>query len=126
MYTLLLLLDGPPFFNSYEEEQTNEVKVIHKVVEGKSDVILLGDFNHGPASPGLVWESPLNYGLMTARGLFSVNVMWCGQCTYCSENYFVLKASITIDHIYLPTSKASAVVRVDVSYWSESSCVETL
>ena len=86
-------------------------------MENTSSIILLGDFNHGPATPGITWRSPINFGLMTARGLFSANALWCGQCTYCTDNILTGGGfpNYLIDHIYLPTSRASDVIRVEVS-----------
>ncbi len=111
-------LVGPPRFSSIAEQQADEVKTILEFVERENQVILLGDFNHGPATPGLPWELPLNYGLMTARGLFSVNAVWCGQCTFCAqENALAAPTGFTgvIDHIYLPTSRISAMFHAGVS-----------
>ncbi len=108
---------GPPQFSSVAVQQADEVKTVLEFVERENQVILLGDFNHGPATPGLIWTQPLNYGLMTARGLFSVNALWCGQCTFCAqENIFAADSDdAIIDHIFLPTSRISAVVHVEVS-----------
>lgn len=95
--------------------------MINQVLEGVEDVVLLGDFNHGPAIPGVQWQAPLLYGLMTANGYFSANVLWCGHCTYCLENSLASSLTVSdkiIDHIYLPVCKRSTVVRVDVSLYS--------
>ena len=106
---------GPLQFSSADQQQANEIKRIHEVVESTSSIILLGDFNHGPATPGITWNVPLNFGLMTARGLFSANALWCGQCTYCTDNILTGGSpNYLIDHIYLPTSRVSDVIRVEV------------
>ncbi len=81
-------------------------------------MILLGDFNHGPAIPGCEAEASLNYGLMVSNGMLSATVQWINQCTYCEDNTLlvnVTRANLVIDHIYLHASKASAVVEVSVS-----------
>ena len=109
---------GPPQFGHYSGQQTNEIKVMHKIVEKSSHLILLGDFNHGPALPGMGWELPLNYGLMTAQGLLSLTVTFCGQCTYCNDN--ILAAGdqyphLLIDHIYIPANQIASVKNVEVS-----------
>ena len=94
------------------------MKGILEIVENTKRIILLGDFNHGPATPGdITWEVPTNYGLMVARGLFSVNALWCGQCTLCSDNALTggRPNNLLVDHIYLPTSRASALVYVEVN-----------
>ena len=79
--------------------------------------ILMGDFNHGPASPGgITWELPFHYGLMTARGLFSPYVFKDGRCTFCSANPTTnFPSDIVIDHIYLPTNMKGRVVSSKVS-----------
>ncbi len=109
---------GPPQFPTASQQQADEIKQIHELVEDESRIVLLGDFNHGPATPGLNWKLPLSYGLMTARGLFSANSLWCGQCTFCPQTENVLTGSSLgriVDHVYLPTGRISAVIRVEVS-----------
>ena len=106
---------GPLQFSQYAEQQANEITVIHEFVENNSNCVLLGDFNHGPATPGLSWYLPLNYGLMTARGLLSISATFCGQCTFCKDN--ILTGGIPdghIDHIYIPAYQISSVRRVMV------------
>ena len=109
---------GPPQFGHYAGQQANEIKVMHKFVQRNGNFVLLGDFNHGPALPGIAWELPLNYGLMTAQGLLSATVTFCGQCTYCSDN--ILAAAdqcphLLIDHIYIPANQITSVKKVEVS-----------
>ena len=107
---------GPLQFSQYAEQQANEITVIHEFVENNSNCVLLGDFNHGPATPGLSWYLPLNYGLMTARGLLSISATFCGQCTSCSDNILTggQLLDIHIDHIYIPANQISSVRRVMV------------
>ena len=107
---------GPLQFSQYAEQQANEITVIHEFVEDNSNCVLLGDFNHGPATPGLSWYLPLNYGLMTARGLLSISATFCGQCTSCSDNILTggQLLDIHIDHIYIPANQISSVRRVMV------------
>ena len=78
--------------------------------------ILLGDFNHGPAVHNTTWTAPFNYGLMNARGLISVNSVWCAQCTFCKDNPLTNgQDNLIIDHIYIPVTWLSRVVQVTVS-----------
>ena len=106
---------GPPQFSHFSEQQANEIKVIHEFVEDNSNFVLLGDFNHGPATPGLSWELPVNYGLMTARGLLSTNALFCGQCTFCNDNVLTGGTPNTlIDHIYIPANQISSIRKVSV------------
>lgn len=88
-------------------------------MEGKSDIILMGDFNHGPAIPGLEADAPQVYELMVSTGLFSATVEKFGQCTYCKDNVLIgnERANLILDHIYLSINRAPAVVRVEVSLW---------
>jgi len=84
-------------------------------VEDNSNFVLLGDFNHGPATPGLSWELPVNYGLMTARGLLSVGALFCGQCTFCNDNVLTGGTlDVHIDHIYIPANQISSIRQVMV------------
>lgn len=112
-----LLAVGPPQFGHFSEQQAHEIKVIHEFVESKNNFVLLGDFNHGPAAPGISWELPLNYGLMTARGLISVGAVFCGQCSYCRENILSGDAwpDVLLDHIYIPSNRISSVRNTEVS-----------
>ena len=107
---------GPLQFSQYAEQQANEITVIHDwVVESNSNCVLLGDFNHGPATPGLSWYLPLNYGLMTARGLLSISATFCGQCTFCNDNILTGGfPDVHIDHVYIPANQISSVRRVMV------------
>ena len=106
---------GPPQFNQYAEQQANEITVIHEFVGSTSNCVLLGDFNHGPATPGLSWLLPLNYGLMTARGLLSISATFCGQCTFCNDNILTGGfPDVHIDHVYIPANQISSVRRVMV------------
>ena len=108
---------GPPQFGHYAGQQANEIKVMHKFAQRNSNFVLLGDFNHGPALPGITWELPLNYGLMTAQGLLSVTVTFCGQCTYCSDNILAAgnQYPLLLDHIYIPANQITSIKKVDVS-----------
>ena len=80
--------------------------------------ILMGDFNHGPASPGgITWLFPFNYGLMTARGFYSPYVFEDGRCTFCSTNPTTnFPVDIGIDHIYLRTDMKGRMISSKVSY----------
>lgn len=81
----------------------------------------MGDFNHGPASPGTTgsWELPFHYGLINARGFVSSNVMADGQCTWCTDNPVVAHGSFAgdriLDHIYVNTTMLRRVKRAKVS-----------
>ena len=78
----------------------------------------MGDFNHGPASPGVTWDLPIHYGLMNARGFVSPYVLYDGRCTFCVANPFVARQGFTedhiIDHVYVPTNMLNRVKAVKV------------
>ena len=89
----------------------------------------MGDFNHGPASPGMTWKAPFHYGLMNARGFVSPYVLYNGRCTFCGTNPLVARQGFIgdriIDHIYVTTNTLKRVKAVKVrlitsmqsSYW---------
>ncbi len=107
---------GPELYSTPQEQQLAEVYRLLDLVEQHDNIILLGDFNHGPAVHNTTWRAPFNYGLMNARGLISVNSVWCAQCTICKENPFSADQNIQIiDHIYVPVTWLSRVSRVSVS-----------
>lgn len=114
---------GPPIvspllYQSYEEQQYDEITTLFPLVVAKNLPILMGDFNHGPASPGnITWELPFHYGLMNARGLYSPYVLDDGRCTFCTANPTTapFPSDIVIDHIYLPTNMKGRVISSRVS-----------
>ena len=109
---------SPLLFQSYDEQQYDEITTLFESVVTKDMPILMGDFNHGPASPGgITWIVPFNYGLMTARGFYSPYVFEDGRCTFCSTNPTTnFPVDIVIDHIYLRTDMNERVISSKVSY----------
>lgn len=88
------------------------------MAEEINNVVLLGDFNHGPEIPGGQAEAPSNYNLMVSTGMFSATVSRLNCCTYCEDNTLLVnetRTNLIIDHIYLHSSSKSAVVEVNVS-----------
>lgn len=102
---------GPPVplqFPSYEEQHYYEIQTLFEKIDNAEIPILMGDFNHGPASSqNVVYELPFHYGLMTARGFVSPYILCDGRCTFCADNPILALRGITIstaiDHIYLST-----------------------
>ena len=137
MVTLYLFMSiigvsgGPPvvsplLYQSYEEQQYAEISNLFPVVVPKDMPILLGDFNHGPASPGnITWEAPFLYGLMNARGFYSPYVLSDGRCTFCTSNPTTspFPSDILIDHIYLPTNMKERVISSRVSWGSAAEVI---
>ena len=108
----------PLLYQSYDEQQYDEITTLLESVVTKDMPILMGDFNHGPASSGgIIWELPFHYGLMTARGFYSPYVFEDGRCTFCSTNPTAnILSDKVIDHIYLSTSMNERVISSRVSY----------
>ena len=124
MFFHLLNIVGPPFsipflFESYEQQQYQELLTLFTAIDDLEAPILLGDFNHGPVTSKATWYFPFNYGFVTARGFFSPYVLKHGRCTFCASNAVVAASGftldITIDHIYLTTSSAWRVKSTTVS-----------
>lgn len=108
-----------PLYYNYDQQQYDEITTLFEVVAGEYLPILMGDFNHGPASPGpnFSWELPFHYGLMTACGFVSPFVLRDCTCTFCVDNPSVMgqTSDLVIDHIYVPTNMVRRVKGVRVS-----------
>ncbi len=103
-------LVGPPApqqYTNYEEQHFTEIMTLFTQLNGIDTPILMGDFNHGPASPreNIIYEFPFQYGLMIARGFVSPYVLHDGRCTFCSDNPAVAitnyQFNLIVDHVYL-------------------------
>ena len=120
---MFFFIVGPPvvspfLYTTHAEQQYDELTQLLERVVNMDIPILMGGFNHGPASPGgITWELPFHYGLMNARGLISPYVINDGRCTWCLENP-VSSASfpfnLIIDHIYITTDTINRVIRAKV------------
>ena len=111
-----ILAVGPEFFRTFERMQHFEVTKLLELVEKHPNLVLLGDFNTGPAIHNLSWYGPYSYGLMNARGLVSVNSLLCGECTYCKDNPLtpLKEPDSLLDHVFVPVSLLLYVSRVKV------------
>ena len=114
---------GPPFsdplqFSTYDEQQYDEILKLFNGIENLQTPVFLGDFNHGPAPPGITWFLPFHYGLMNARGLVSPYALADGRCTWCVSNPLVTAQGFTenlvIDHVYVTTAVYKRVKTVKV------------
>ena len=83
-------------------------------MEKYPNLVLLGDFNTGPAIHNLSLAAPYNYGLMKAQGLVSVNSLLSGECTYCKDNPLTQGHETILDHVFVPVSLLPFVRRVEV------------
>lgn len=99
---------SPLLYSSYDEQQYDELRTLLELTTSKDTPILLGDFNHSPASPGITWSLPFHYGLVNARGLVSPYVLEDGRCTFCKDNpseaAFGFPFDHILDHIYIETN----------------------
>ena len=114
---------GPPFidplpFSTYAERQYDEILKLFNGIENLQTPVFMGDFNHGPAPPGVTWELPFHYGLMNARGLVSPYALADGRCTWCVSNPLVTAQGFTenlvLDHVYVTTTVFERVQKVKV------------
>ena len=117
------LAAGPPhtdplLFSSYAEQQYDELLKLFNGIENLQAPVIMGDFNHGPAPPGVTWDLPFHYGLMNARGLVSPYVLDDGRCTWCVANPLVpaqgFTENLVIDHVYVTTTALKQVKNVKV------------
>ena len=56
-YACFFAAVGPPIvipllYNSYSEQHADEIMKLFEVIQTMDVPVLMGDFNHGPASPG--------------------------------------------------------------------------
>ena len=114
IYNNFILAVGPEPFRTYERLQHFEVTKLLELVEKYPNLVLLGDFNTGPAIHNLSLAAPYNYGLMKAQGLVSVNSLLSGECTYCKDNPLTQGHETILDHVFVPVSLLPFVRRVEV------------
>ena len=111
------LPDTPQY--SPARQQLDEVDIMMEQMDNMKNPILMGDFNHGPATVAAhfgtwkttQWLLPFSYGLIVARGMISPYVVHSGQCTYCSF-------PTVQDHIYISTKAAERVKGVEVIFFA--------
>ena len=79
-----------------------------------SSPVLMGDFNHGPASTGVEAVFLTNYQKVIEEGFVSPYVSEVGKCTKCSENPLAGNSTIPkiVDHIYV--KQGTTVSNVEV------------
>jgi endonuclease/exonuclease/phosphatase family metal-dependent hydrolase len=87
---------------SWAEEQAAQIQALHSWI-GTTDetdtVIMAGDFNTGPAKPGIDAEVPDNYAAL-ASGYANFYAGADPECTFCEDNPLVGDAvSVLIDHV---------------------------
>lgn len=102
----------PGSFGSWEEEQAAQITELLAFIDEKAGedgrVMVMGDFNTGPAGDGYIAEVPQNYDLLISEGLGNPYTLTPGHtCTFCEDNPIVAKdnpdddSSVVIDHILI-------------------------
>ena len=110
------------------EQQYDEILNILAIARSMRVPILMGDMNTGPAIPGgVVWEIPLNYGLISAHGFINPYLGKISQCTWCVQNAraaAVFPNNLIIDHVFITLDSFSRAVSAEVN--AELGCVPVL
>ncbi len=97
-------------FGSWAEEQAMQIQALlawaATKTGGADNWILAGDFNNGPALPGIDAELPDNYAMWAGAGLHDPHVSQADvQCSYCDENPLNLGTMAggggLIDHVFI-------------------------
>lgn len=100
-----------PGDGSWEAEQAAQIEALLAYVDSRTEagdpIVLLGDFNTGPAGEGFEAEVADNYQLLTSAMLTSPYIESEGAaCTFCADNPLVDSgadggASVAIDHVFI-------------------------
>lgn len=91
---------------SWEEEQGEQIDELLAWAEEKAGgepVVLMGDFNTGPAGAGYVAEFPAHYEAVIAASYAAPYVDQGNACTFCDENPLGGSdhdGSVLIDHVF--------------------------
>ena len=87
---------------SWAEEQAKQIEVMRAWIDQEKEtdtVILAGDFNTGPAEPGIDPEVPDNYAALS-NGYANFYASADPECTFCDDNPLVTDTtSVLIDHV---------------------------
>lgn len=112
----------PKATGSWEEEQLAQVNALNTLVDAKAGadgrVVVLGDFNTGPAGTGYIAEAEANYTALMAAGYSNPYIDWADHtCTFCGDNPLIGNddtESAVIDHVltrnFTGTSTAKRVL----------------
>ena len=102
-----------PGDGTWEEEQAAQIEDVLAYIDTRADpgdpVVLLGDFNTGPAGELYQAEVAANYELLTAGMLTNTYVEADdARCTFCGDNPLVGDdAAVVIDHVFTRDLDAS-------------------
>ncbi|NNE73995.1 MAG: hypothetical protein HKN26_10040, partial [Acidimicrobiales bacterium] len=82
-----------PGEGTWEDEQASQIEAILTFIDGLvvpgEPVVLLGDFNTGPAGDGYEAEIPANYEQLAAAFPLNPYVAGDARCTFCGDNPLV-------------------------------------
>jgi len=92
-------------YESYEDEQAQQTLTLLDWIDSQAttgQVVLMGDFNNGPAVGSLNGELAENYALVTAAGYIDPYASAADPlCTFCDDNTLITSTdSRIIDHIF--------------------------
>lgn len=126
----------PEATGSWEEEQADQITALIALTESQAagkQILLMGDFNTGPAGPGYEAEVPENYQLLVDAGFANPYLETDGhQCTYCADNPIIAgdtaddESSAAIDFVLLKGFPGAATgTRIIDDEIEITSCDET-
>ena len=111
-------ITSPLLYSSYEDQQRDEIGKMLAAVGGFQELILMGDFNTGPASSQTTAVSPSLYNLIISEGFVSPFFLLDGRCTSCEDNILRILTGATgnllLDHIFTITAISNNVQSVNV------------
>lgn len=109
---------GPEQFTSYKQLHSNEVQQLLQAFPANQNgcpPVLMGDFNHGPAIAESQAYFADSFRTVLNAGYRSPYTEKSSQCTWCTSNPLVAKASLStailgrsgiIDHIYVQNERS--------------------
>ena len=117
-----IMYPGSDHASSFAEEQSLQIDAMHAWIDSKAaggQVILMGDFNTGPAGDGYLAEVPDNYTKLVAGTTYGNPYIGTPghTCTFCADNPIIAREnaddddSAVIDHVLIggfPTGAGSA------------------
>lgn len=121
------LLPYPKSEGSWAEEQADQIVAVRAQIDALSGgpVVVMGDFNTGPALEGIEPEVPENYDAL-AEGLQNPYADQIGECTYCGSNPLIgTDDSRLIDHILLRDTGGATAARLFEASAEAESCGES-
>jgi endonuclease/exonuclease/phosphatase family metal-dependent hydrolase len=133
-------LPYPGNLGGWDEEQQAQIDALLAFIEEKAgadgQVMVMGDFNTGPAGTGYVAEVPANYDRLLSGGLANPYTATPGHtCTFCDDNPIVAKddspdddTSAVIDHVLIGgfSGGSGDAVRVLDAAVEVENCGETI